>query len=167
MRKTKRLATISLLTAFALIVFIIEAQLPPIVPMPGVKLGLANVVTLAAMMILNRRDAGVVLLLRVLLGSIFAGSPSTILFSAAGGLLAYLVMCLMTGVLKGEYLWLTSAFAGIAHNIGQLIMCVITLKTPQMVLYYGPWLLIAGTATGVFNGLVAGYLIKALNSLKK
>ena len=84
MGKTKKLAVMALLTAIALTIFVIENQIPAPVPIPGVKLGLANIVTLVAMALLSRRDAGIVLLVRILMGAMFAGSPSTLLFSAAG-----------------------------------------------------------------------------------
>ena len=102
MGKTRKLAAMALLTAIALTVFVIENQIPAPVPIPGVKLGLANIVTLVAMVLLSRRDAGIVLLVRILMGAMFAGSPSTLLFSAAGGALAYAVMCLTVGLFPGK-----------------------------------------------------------------
>ena len=165
MPKTRRLALMAVLTAIALGIFMLEAQLPAPVPIPGVKLGLANIITLTAMCLLGRREAGVVLLLRVLMGAMFAGSPSTLLFSAAGGLLAYLVMCLTIGLFGENQMWIVSALAGIAHNAGQLLACVLVVKTPG-VFAYAPILAASGVVTGVFTGLVAQYLLKALKKAK-
>ena len=165
MPKTRKLTLMALLTAIALTVFVIENQIPAPVPVPGVKLGLANIVTLITMKLLGKREAGAVLLVRVLMGSMFAGSPSTLLFSAAGGALAYLVMCLTVGVFADSQLWIVSALAGVAHNAGQLVACVFVVKTPG-VFAYAPVLAASGVITGVFTGLAAQYLLKALKKTK-
>ena len=161
MAKTKKLALMALLTAIALTVFVIENQIPAPVPIPGVKLGLANIVTLVAMVLLGRRDAGAVLLVRILMGAMFAGSPSTLLFSAAGGALAYAVMCLTVGLCPEKLLWVVSALAGLAHNAGQLLACVLVVKTPG-VLAYAPILAVSGILTGIFTGLAAMVLLRRL-----
>ena len=109
MGKTKKLALMALLTAIALTIFVIENQIPTPVPVPGVKLGLANIITLIAMKLLGKKEAGAVLLVRILMGAMFAGSPSTLLFSAAGGALAYLVMCLTLRFFGDDQLWIVSA----------------------------------------------------------
>ena len=140
----------AMLTAASLIIFIVEAQLPPPLPIPGVKLGLANLITLTAMVILGRREAGAILL-----------------FSIAGGLLSYLVMCLLKNAFPGKLLWVLSVFGAIAHNVGQLAVAVLISGTPKLALYYGPALLAAGILTGAFTGLAAMFLVKALSKLKK
>ena len=141
------------------------AQIPAPVPIPGVKLGLSNIITLVAMLLLGRKEAGAILLVRVLMGAMFAGSPSTLLFSAAGGLFAYLVMCLTTGVFSDKQLWIVSALAGVAHNAGQLLACALVVKTPG-VLAYAPILAASGVITGVFTGFAAMYLIRALRGMR-
>ena len=163
--KTQKLTLMALLTAMALGIFMLEAQLPSLVPIPGVKLGLANIITLTAMLLLGRKEAGAVLAVRILMSAMFAGSPSTLLFSAAGGVLAYLVMCLTLRFFGDDQLWIVSALAGLAHNAGQLLACVLVVKTPG-VLAYGPVLAASGVITGVFTGLAAQYLLKALKKAK-
>lgn len=165
MPKTRRLALMALLTAIALTIFVVEAQIPAPVPIPGVKLGLANIITLITMLLLGKREAGAVLLVRVLMGAMFAGSPSTLLFSAAGGALAYLLMCLLAERFGPDRLWIVSALAGIAHNAGQLLACALVVKTPG-VFAYAPVLAASGVITGVFTGLAAQYLLKALKKMK-
>ncbi len=155
----------ALLTAIALTIFVIEAQIPSPVPIPGVKLGLANIITLITMKLLGKKEAGAVLLMRVLMGAVFAGSPSTLLFSAAGGLLAYLLMCLLVGRFADNQLWIVSALAGIAHNAGQLLACALIVKTPG-VLAYAPVLAASGVITGVFTGLAAQYVLRALRNTR-
>ena len=166
MSKTKKLAFMALLCAISLTVFVIEAQLPALVPIPGVKLGLANVITLAAMLLLGRKEAGAVLLVRILLSTMFVGSPATLLYSAAGGALAYAAMCILTALIPEERLWVTSAIAALCHNFGQLLVCVLIVKTPG-VMVYAPVLAISGIITGVFTGLAAMYLIRAVRKSVK
>lgn len=164
MAKTKKLAFMALLTAIALTIFMIENQIPAPVPIPGVKLGLANIITLAAMLILGRKEAGAVLCMRIVMGAVFAGSPSTLLYSAAGGFCAYLVMCLTVGLFNEKQLWIVSALAAIAHNAGQLMACAFIVKTPG-IMVYAPILAASGVITGVFTGLAAMYLVRAVKKL--
>ena len=163
--RTRRLALMAVLTAMALGIFILELQLPPIVPIPGVKLGLANSITLTAMLLLGRREAGAILFVRILMGAIFAASPSTLLFSAMGGAFAYLCMCLLTALIPEKRLWVTSAIAAVAHNAGQLLASILVVKTPGL-LVYAPVLAISGVITGLFTGFAAMYLIQALRKLR-
>lgn len=165
MPKTKKLALMAVLTAIALTIFMLEAQLPAPIPIPGVKLGLANIVTLTAMLILGRREAGAILAARIIMGAVFAGNPSAMLYSAAGGVLAYAAMCLLVGVVPEKRLWAVSAVSAVAHNMGQLLACVLVVKTPG-VFIYAPALIVSGVITGVFTGFGAMYLVRALRKLK-
>ena len=165
MAKTKKLAFMSLLTAVALTIFVVENQIPAPVPIPGVKLGLANIITLVTMILLGRKEAGAVLLVRIIMGSIFAGSPSTLIYSIAGGFLAYLVMCITVGLFSEKQLWIVSALSAVAHNAGQLLACALIVKTPGIMIY-APILAVSGIITGVFTGLAAMYLVRALKKMK-
>lgn len=162
MAKTKKLALMAMLTAASLIVFVIEAQIPAPVPVPGVKLGLANVITLVAMLLLGRREAGLILFVRIAMGSVFAGGVSGFIFSICGGVLAYAVMCLTVRAFPLKMLWVVSALSAVAHNIGQLIAAVAITKTAAL-LVYAPVLLASGIVTGVFTGLAATYLLIRLD----
>lgn len=159
--KTKKLVFMGLLAAVSLGIWVIEAQLPAPVPIPGVKLGLASIVTLAAMALLGRREALAVLLVRVVLASLFAGSFSAILFSLAGGLLSWAAMALSMGLFPTQRLWVVSVFGAIAHNTGQLLAAMAVTRTAALAAY-APALLCAAILTGAFTGLAAIYLIKAL-----
>ncbi len=165
MPKTRKLALMALLTAIALTIFMIESQLPPPVPVPGVKLGLANIITLMTMLLLGRKEAGAVLTVRIIMGAVFSGSPASLLYSAAGGFLAYIVMCLTVNRFSEKQLWIVSALAGVAHNAGQLLSCVLIVQTPG-VLAYGPILAASGVISGCFTGFAAMYLLKALRKMK-
>ncbi|MCR4607737.1 MAG: Gx transporter family protein [Oscillospiraceae bacterium] len=165
MRGVKRLALMAVLTAAALIIFTIEAQIPSLVPVPGVKLGLANIITLVAVYLLSRKEAGLILLMRIILGAVFAGSPSTFLFSSFGGLLAWIVMCFLKDRIVESRIWLISVFSALAHNLGQIIVCVLVVKTPGIFIYL-PVLIASGIITGSFTGFAAMYLIRAIRKIK-
>lgn len=160
----RRLTLLALLTAIALTIFMAEAQLPPILPIPGVKLGLANIVTVYAMFALGPGDAMMILLCRVFLGSVFSGQMMTLFYSLAGGVLSWLVMLLLRRVLTLRQMWLCSPIAGIFHNLGQLLAAVVLMGT-WTVLAYLPYLIIAGAISGIFTGLCAQFLLARLKKL--
>ena len=161
MSASRRIALTAALSAVALTIFVAEGQIPPVVPFAGAKLGLANIVTLVAMVVLGRREAGAVLAVRLVLGSVFGGGFSALMFSAVGGLFAYIVMCLLVGVLPEKLLWVVSVLAAVAHNAGQLLVAVLVTGTPQ-ILVYALILAAAGVATGVFTGIASMLLIRAV-----
>lgn len=161
MKRTKKLVFMALLTAISLVIWVIEAQIPPPIPVPGVKLGLASVVTLAAMTLLGRKEALAVLLVRVVLAAVFAGSMSAILFSLTGGLLSWAVMALTLRLFEERLLWVVSVFGAVGHNAGQLLAAIAVTQTAALIAY-GPILLCAAIITGAFTGVVAMYLTRAL-----
>ena len=163
MKNTRRLVFMALLTAISLGIWVIESQIPVPVPIPGVKLGLASVITLTAMLLLNRRDALIILLVRVFLSCLFAGSFSAILFSLAGGLLSWGVMALTIGIFKEKRVWLVSVFGSIGHNAGQLLAAIAVTRTPSIIVY-GPALLATAIITGAFTGAAAMYLHRAVRN---
>ena len=153
----------ALLTAVELTVWVAEGQIPAPIPVPGVKLGLASVVTLTAMSVLGRREAGCILLGRILLGSLFAGSFSAVIFSLAGGAVSWAVMSALLDRFPEKLLWVVSVFGAIGHNLGQLLAAVAVTGTPSL-FWYGPALLTAAILTGTFTGLGAMYLVRALRA---
>ena len=156
----------ALLTAISLVIWVIEAQIPPPVPVPGIKLGLASVVTLTAMTVLGRKEALGVLIARVLLSAVFAGSASALLFSLTGGLLSWAVMALTVKLFDRKLLWVVSVFGAIGHNAGQLLAAMAVTKTAALIAY-GPILLCAAIITGAFTGAAAMYLTAALERFKR
>ena len=157
--KTRKIALLALLTAIALTIFIIEAQIPLLVPIAGVKLGLANVITLFTLVTLGRKEAFTVMALRVILGSIFAGSVTSFMYSAAGALVCFVFMTVAAYILKNNMVWFISVIGAAGHNIGQIITAVILTKTVQ-VIWYMPILMISAVITGVFTGLLTQQLLK-------
>lgn len=161
--KTKRLVFLALLTGIALTIFMVEAQIP--IPITGVKLGLANIVSLFTLCLLGPWDALLVLVLRCSLGSILTGQPSTFLYSIVGGLLSLLVMYLLRKITTDKQIFVVSVFGGVFHNIGQILVAVLITHTPGIA-WYLPILLIAGILAGTFTGFAAQYLIQHLKRLK-
>lgn len=155
----------ALLTAVALIIFAVEAQIPVPVPIPGVKLGLANVVTLFAIYTIGRRKAAAVLLLRIVLGSFICGQVASMAFSLGGGVLCFVVMSLLKPIMTDRQMWVLSVFGAIGHNLGQIAVAVVVAGTVSIVLYL-PVLLISGIITGLFTGLCAQYLYKHLQKIR-
>lgn len=157
--KTKRIALLGLLTAIALTIFMIEAQIPAVVPIPGVKLGLSNIVTVFAVFSLGPWDGVAVLACRIFLGAVFAGNFSTILYSAAGGFLSILVTMGLRKVLKENQIWAAGCLGAIAHSVGQMIAAIAITRTPGLLVYL-PVLVIISIFTGLFTGFCAQLLIK-------
>lgn len=160
MKTTKRIALDAMLAAIALLLFIVEAQIPPLTAIPGVKIGLANAVTLAAVYLCGRRDAAAILFVRVCLGAVFAGNLSTFLYSAAGAALCLAMMCILCKPLQ-KTVWVLSVFGAIAHNVGQLLAASVLLQSAA-VFWYLPYLLIAAVISGAFIGLCVQLLLNRL-----
>lgn len=161
---TRRITLLALLTAIALTIFMAEAQIPVPFPIPGIKLGLANIVTLYAVFVLGPADALLILAGRVFLGAVFSGQMMTLLYSLGGGLLAWLATILLSRFLTVRQLWLCSPAAAVLHNLGQLLVAAAVLKS-WAVLAYLPYLILAGILTGLFTGLAAQALIHHLDKL--
>lgn len=164
--KTKKLTQMALLTAIALTIFMIEAQIPPLVPIPGVKLGLANIVTVFAVFAMGPKEAASILFARVFLGAVFAGNFSTILYSGAGGLLAILTTIGLRKILTVHQLWVAGALSAIAHSLGQMAMAIAVSRTPGLVVYL-PMMIVCGIITGIFTGLCAQLILNRGNDIWK
>ena len=164
--RTRKLCVMALLTAVALGIFILEAQIPPIVPISGVKLGLANIITVYAVFALGWKEGAGILTVRIFLGAVFSGNLGSIFYSAGGGLLAILTTIGLKRILTENQIWVAGCLAAIAHGIGQMAVAVAITETPALVLYL-PILILSGVITGVFTGLCAQVLIKRGKNLWK
>ena len=163
--KTRKLTTLSLLCAIALTIFMLEAQIPPLVPIPGIKLGLANIITVFAVFALGPKEAAAVLFVRIFLGAVFAGNFSTIFYSAAGGACAILTTIGLKYILTKKQLWIAGCLGAVAHSIGQVAMAMMITATPGLILYLPPLICIS-IVTGLFTGLCAQYLVNRGNLWK-
>ena len=156
--KTRRMVLLGLLTAIALTIFMLEAQLPAPIPVPGVKLGLANIVTVFTVFLLGPWEGVLVLAARVFLGAVFAGNFSTILYSAAGGALAIFGTIGLKKILKENQLWVAGCAGAVAHSIGQMAVAVWVSGTLGLLAYL-PILIAVSIVTGLFTGLCAQFLL--------
>ncbi|MBP3493223.1 MAG: Gx transporter family protein [Oscillospiraceae bacterium] len=163
--KTRQLALCAILTALALGLSVMENLFPvtAAIPLPGVKLGLANIVTLFALYELGAAPALTILVARCLLGSLFAGNASALLFSLMGGVLAMLVMIALKRWQKLSVFGVSIGGAA-AHNIGQIGAAVITLGDTA-VLGYLPILLGVSLITGTLTGFITALLVRAMQNL--
>lgn len=163
--KPQKLTYMALLTALALIIFILESYIPAPVPIPGVKLGLANIVTLYALWTLRPREALSILLARIVLGSIFAGQLMSLLYSLSGGLLCFAVTLAMCRLLSEQQIWISSVIGAVAHNTGQILAAILVTATPGVAVYL-PLLLISAVITGCFTGFAAQQLYHHMKQLQ-
>lgn len=155
-----KVAMFGVFTALALIFSYVEAMIPINFGIPGVKLGLANLIVVIVLYKGDWKDALFIAVARIVLSGFIFGNLFSILYSLAGGLLSLLVMILLKR---------TNAFSiagvsiggGAAHNVGQLLVAMFVVQTYQ-VGYYLPVLLIAGVLTGAMIGIVALEVVKRL-----
>ena len=163
--KTKKLTTLSMLTAIALTIFMVEAQIPPLTPVPGIKMGLSNIVTVFTVFAIGPGEAAAVLFVRVFLGAVFAGNFSTIFYSGAGGLCAIAATIGLRKILTKKQLWVAGVCGAIAHSIGQMAMAITLLATPGLIAYL-PVMIIASIISGAFTGFCAQFLVNRGNLWK-
>ena len=167
--QTKKIANMAMLVAVAMIFSYVESLIPINFGVPGMKLGIANLVTVTGLYFLAVPEMMAVVAMRVLLTGFLFGNGMSIIYSLAGGLLSVLVMAGMKK-LKGFSIIGISMAGGIAHNIGQLAVATLVVESLKLV-YYLPALLAAGAVTGFLIGLVSGKLLpvvkrEAVKSLK-
>ena len=118
----RKTALLALFTTLSLAIFAIESAVPPLVPIPGIKLGLANIITLILLRHFSARDALVVLISRILLSAFLFGQALSLLYSLMGGLCSLLVMAVVMKVLQKKLVFLAGAMGGLTHNLGQLAL---------------------------------------------
>jgi len=164
--KLKRLTKNALLTGLALIIFVIELQLPALSPVPGLKLGLSNIITVYAVFALSPADAAMILTARILLGTFISGNMSALMYSAAGGTLCWLAMLLLRKMLTSRQIWIASVIGAIFHNLGQVLVAIAITKTPALIAYL-PILTAGGMLAGLFTGLSSQYMINHMNKIGK
>lgn len=154
---TKKLVLLSLTVTFALMLSFIESRIPPIVAIPGVKVGLANVAVIFALYKFGLKEAAAVSAVRVLLVSILFGTPVSFIYSITGAVLSLFVMYVFMRLTRLSTLTV-SALGGVTHNVGQIMAASVILGT-GVVVYYLPFLLLSGTLAGIAVGAVSAILI--------
>lgn len=166
MNKTRKTVYIGLLVAQALVLHIFENMIPVPFVTPGAKLGLANLVTVLALYTLeSKKDAFLVLFLRLTLGAIFGGSLSSFMYSATGGILSFIFMVLIKEVLRDKVSIIgVSAMGAVFHNVGQIIISSLIVQNIGVTLYL-PVLSVVGIITGIFIGITANLLISHMSKI--
>lgn len=165
MKKTRRITLCALLIALALALSWFERFIPlqMIVPLPGIKLGLANIVSLAALYLMDFSSACIVMLLRCILGSAFGGGITSLVFSLTGGILSMLVMALSRR-LPFLSVYGVSILGAAAHNIGQICAAMVMMHSVYIGAYL-PYLLIVALFTGFATGSAAAGVLRSFANI--
>ncbi len=159
--KASKLTLLALSVSLAMILSFIESQIPTFVPIPGIKMGLANIAVVFALYKMDWKYASIVSLVRVLLIAILFGSVVSLAYSATGAVLSLIFMI----VLKKTDWFSTvavSVVGGVVHNLGQIGMACILMGT-DLLRYYAPFLVLSGTLAGIVIGIIAAILVKRIN----
>jgi heptaprenyl diphosphate synthase len=159
---TRSLALCAVLTALALALSYMEGLFPVPVPLPGFKLGLANIVTLFALYWLGAPAAFIILIARCLLGAMFAGNASALIFSLMGGTLALAAMAALSRASRLSVYGVSIGGAA-AHNTGQVLAAMITLGSAAPLAYL-PALLAVALFTGALTGFITTLLFRAMRN---
>ena len=162
--KTKKVAMLGLTIALAMIMSYIEALVPLSFAVPGIKMGLANIVIIFVLYKIGTKEAILVSLIRVILVSLLFSNVMAMAYSISGAVLSLSVMWLLKKTDRFSFVGVSIA-GGIMHNVGQIIMAVILLGTEQIALYL-PVLIITGTVTGVVIGIVSGLVINRFKTIR-
>lgn len=161
-KTTQKIALRGLLVAVAMVLSWVETQIPAFFAVPGIKLGLTNLVVLAALYCLSEKDAVLINLLRILLVGFTFGNMFSLLYSIAGGLLSGLTMIMMKRFGRFD-ITAVSVAGGVMHNVGQILVAMVVLETKSL-LYYLPVLWISGIAAGLVIGLLSKEVVRRLPS---
>ena len=161
MNNTRIITICGLMTALAMIFSYIESLVPIPIPVPGVKLGLANMAIMIVMFTIGTREAVFVDIIRVVLTSMLFGNFNSFIFSISGAVLSIVVMAVLKHTGKFSEVGI-SVTGGVMHNIGQIIAAIIIMDTSAIILYL-PVLMISGVVTGIVIGIVASIIVKRVN----
>ena len=157
--KTNKLTLCAILSSVAIILGYVESLFPVPISIPGIKWGLANIIILFALYCTDTKSAFLIMIVKVIASMLLFTSPSAFLYSISGGMLSFFVML----ILKKSNLHIVnvSVGGGIFHNIGQLIMASVVMRTFS-VFYYLPVLIISGALGAVVNGILSGIILKRI-----
>ena len=156
--KTRKITVLAMAIALAMILSYVESLIPSL-GIPGVKMGLANIVVVFCLYRLGWKEAAGVSLLRVFLVSVLFGHAASLMYSAAGAVLSLLGMIALKATDRLSYITV-SVIGGVLHNVGQILVAW-ALMGPNVV-YYLPVLIVSGTVSGVLIGILAGLIVKRI-----
>ena len=155
---TKKIALCGVLTALAMIFSYIESVIPIPIPVPGIKLGVANIAVITILYVLGVKEAIVINLLRIALTALLFGNVNSFLFSISGAVLSLTIMIIMKRLDFFSCIGV-SVCGGVMHNVGQIIAAVFIMEI-EAILFYLPVLIVSGVFTGVVIGVVSGIVAK-------
>ena len=162
--RVNQLTLCAILISMALVLSYIERFIPlqMFIPLPGIKLGLANIVTLMALFFLGEKSAFTILILRCILGSVFGGGISGLAFSMTGGILAMMVMCIFKRC-RFVSIYGVSILGAAAHNIGQVLVAVFLMGSAYVIGYL-PYLLVVSVFAGMATGGICAEVFRVLQT---
>lgn len=158
MPDTKNIAKTGMLVAVAFVLSYIESLMPLNLGIPGIKAGLSNIVVVFSIFYFRPVTAFGIAIVRIVLSGLAFGGLSGMFYSLAGGILSFVVMLLLKKTRKFS-VYGVSVAGGVFHNIGQILVAMAVLQN-SMVVYYLPFLLVAGVAAGIIVGMLAAILVK-------
>ena len=165
--KTEKLTSIAILTALAMALSWLERMIPleMLIPLPGVKLGLANTVSLFALYAMDIHSAALILIIRCILGALFGGNLTALAFSLTGGLFSIFVMAVAQ---QSNHLSIygVSVLGAASHSIGQILIAMLLMHS-RYILAYLPYLLLISVACGIATATVTAGVLRALNGIKR
>lgn len=165
MSRTKKMVLLGVLVSQALILHLVERLIPVPVPVPGIKLGLANAISLVAIVFFGPKEALAVVAMRTFLGSVFGGGVSSFIYSFIGGVISTLAMAVMYKRYRNLFsLPSISVVGAIFHNIGQILIASLIIQNAKL-FYYLPILLISAVITGLFIGIAVQYTLRPMKHL--
>ena len=156
----RKLTQLAMLTGVALIIFVIELQIPNPFPIPGIKLGLANIITVYAVYHFRAGEVMMIVFCRIFLAVVFSGNMMALVYSFAGSVLCLAGMLLLRKIIDKNHIWIASVFGAVLHNMGQITVAVLVMGTG--VLAYFPFLLVSGCLAGAFTGGCAQLTIQRM-----
>lgn len=164
MTNNKKIATRALLVALALVFSWVEAHIPAFFMVPGMKLGLTNLVVLVALYKLGWKDALMVNVVRIVIVGITFGNAFSMIYSLSGAIVSFLTMIVMKKLTKLNIIAI-SVGGGIAHNVGQILVAMFVFESTKL-LYYLPFLWLSGIVAGAVIGMISGLTVQRLPDVK-
>lgn len=159
--KASKLSLLALSVSLAMILSFVESQIPAMVAIPGVKVGLANIVVVFALYKLGWKEAAVISLTRVFLVGLLFGNGISILYSIVGAGVSFAAMVLLKQA-KVFSTMAVSVAGGVLHNLGQIAMACVIMGT-DVLRYYAPFLILSGTLAGIAIGVLAAVMIRRID----
>ena len=157
----RRVATLAVLTAMGLIMFMVESLFPPLF-LPGAKMGLSNIFSLLTLFVLGPTEEIILVVIRTTLGSIFTGNISTLMYSLTAGLVSVVVSVILVEFIYPKVsIVAISVVAAVMHNLTQNIVFCLVSNTPEMFSYM-PWLALLGVVAGIIVGFAVWFILRAV-----